>query len=91
MYQTDFRTRRSRYGTRRRRKRESGNARGNVSLLRLRKSGKELKVQRRSETVAMSAAEVEARNEKGIRGIASGIIGNVIGIEEIVIIGIEGE
>ena len=37
----------------------------------------------------MNAAEVKARNEIGIQEIANVIIGNVIGIEEIVI-GIEG-
>lgn len=56
---------------------------------------REVKVRRKSKIAPMNAAEVEARNVIGIIGIASGkvgIIGNGIGIEEIVIgIGIGGK
>ena len=92
-----FRTRRSNNEIKKiRRKREAETAREYVNA-RLRKNGREQKVQRRSESVAMIVAEARVRNKIGIREIANGIIGNVIGItgnvigKEEIVIGIEGK
>ena len=59
-----------------------------------RKNEREVRVRRKSRIALMNAAEVEARSVIGILGIVNGklgIIGNGIGIDEIVILGIGGK
>lgn len=59
-----------------------------------RKSERGVRVRRKSKIPLINAVEVEARSVIGILGIVNGklgIIGNGIGIDEIVILGIGGK